>query len=179
MMVASAPNAPARSTNPAIDPGDLARLLQFHLKRVGCDPGALDGNWTEKSAHALQEFNKREKTKFDVKVASLGALDAVKQQTARVCPLVCGKGFKAEGDRCVAEACRRGYIRNKAGDCERETKAAARPAQREESGGGQVLCGRRGCEQIPKNCHLKSSAAGEGPSAGYGSLAAQQMLECN
>jgi uncharacterized caspase-like protein len=104
VMVASAPNAPAatRTATPGIDPADLTRLLQFHLKRVGCDPGALDGNWTEKSMHALQEFNKREKTKFDVNVASIGALDAVKQKTGRVCPLVCGRGFKAEGDRCVA-----------------------------------------------------------------------------
>jgi uncharacterized caspase-like protein len=104
VVVASAPNAPAaaRSATPGIDPADLARLLQFHLKRVGCDPGALDGNWTEKSMHALQEFNKRKKTKFDVKVASIGALDAVKQQKARVCPLICPHGEYAEGSDCVA-----------------------------------------------------------------------------
>jgi uncharacterized caspase-like protein len=126
MVVASAPSAveAARNAVPAIDPADIARLLQFHLKRVGCDPGVLDGKWTDQSAHAMEEFNKREKASFDVKVASLSALDAVKQQKARVCPLVCGKGFKAEEDRCVAEACKRGMVRNKTtGDCERETKS--------------------------------------------------------
>lgn len=126
MVVASAPSAAeaARNAVPAIDPADIARLLQFHLKRVGCDPGVLDGKRTDQSAHAMEEFNKREKASFDVKVASLSALDAVKQQKARVCPLVCGKGFKAEEDRCVAEACKRGMVRNKTtGDCERETKS--------------------------------------------------------
>ena len=104
IVVASAPNAPAvtRTVTPAIDPGDLARLLQFHLKRVGCDPGVLDGKWTEQSMHALQEFNKREKTRFDVKVASIGALDAVKEQKGRICPLVCPHGKHAEGSDCVA-----------------------------------------------------------------------------
>jgi uncharacterized caspase-like protein len=183
IVVATAPSAveAKRSATPPIDPGDLARLLQFHLKRVGCDPGALDGNWTEKSMHALQEFNKREKTKFDVKVASIGALDAVRQQKARVCPMVCGRGFKAEGDRCVADACRRGYIRNKAGDCERETKSAARPAQREESGGGgQIYCGRQGCQQVPKNCHLRGSPRGDAGSAGYATGASgESALICN
>lgn len=66
----------------------------------------------------MAEFNNRAKANFEVKVASLGALDAVKQQKARLCPLVCGKGFKVEEDRCVAEACKRGFVRNKAtGEC--------------------------------------------------------------
>jgi hypothetical protein len=81
MVVASAPSAAeaARNAVPAIDPADITRLLQFHLKRVGCDPGVLDGKRTDQSAHAMEEFNKREKASFDVKVASLSALDAVKQ----------------------------------------------------------------------------------------------------
>ena len=96
-VVASAPSAPeaTRALAPQMDEGDIARLLQFHLKRVGCDPGTVDGKWTDQSAHAMAEFNKRAKANFEVKVASLGALDAVKQQKARLCPLVCGKGFKA------------------------------------------------------------------------------------
>src|SRR5262249_56390717 len=133
---------------PGMESADIARLLQFHLKRVGCDPGALDGKWTDQSARAMEQFNKREKASFDVKVASLSALDAVKQQKARVCPLVCGKGFKAEEDRCVAEACRHGMIRNKAtGECESQPKApaaspsapkaaAASHSARDDSGGG-------------------------------------------
>ncbi len=161
-IVATAPAAPAvapnRNSTSVIDPGDVARLLQLYLKRVGCDPGALDGQWTEQSVHAMQEFNKRTKANFDVKLASIGALDAVKQHKARVCPLVCGKGYKAEDDRCVAVACRRGYVRNNSGDCEREAKrAATRTAPRkQDGGGGQIACGDRRLQDGPKNaksCH--------------------------
>lgn len=178
-VVASAPSAPAveplRAATSAMDPADIARLLQFHLKRVGCDPGSPDGKWTDQSAHALAEFNKREKANFDVKVASIGALDAVKQQKARVCPLVCGKGFKIEDDRCVAEACKRGMVRNKKGDCEHETKAAESPAVREEGGGGQIFCAERsGCTAVPKNCKVVLVPTGSG-----GTGANWQKMVCN
>ena len=159
-VIASAPSAPetTRALGPQMDEGDIARLLQFHLKRVGCDPGTVDGKWTDQSAHAMAEFNKRAKANFEVKVASLGALDAVKQQKARLCPLVCGKGFRVEEDRCVAEACRRGFVRNKAnGECERETKAPRRrhPKNGGSGGGGQIYCSERGgCRSVPKNCRI-------------------------
>lgn len=172
IVVASAPSAPAPqatpNVTPAIDPADIARLLQYHLKRVGCDPGALDGQWTDKSAAALDKFNKREKANFNVKVASLDALDAVKAQKGRVCALECERGFKAEGDRCVAEACKRGFARNKAGDCERESKAAeAHPAKGDSGGGGQVFCDNRfGCRTVPKNCHTEQVSSGVNGSQG-------------
>ena len=182
-VVASAPSAPeaTRALTPQMDEGDIARLLQFHLKRVGCDPGTVDGKWTDQSAHAMAEFNKRAKANFEVKVASLGALDAVKQQKARLCPLVCGKGFKAEEDRCVAEACKRGFVRNKSsGECERETKAAASPTSREEGGGGgggQIFCSERGgCSSVPKNCRIVHGAGTGG--TGSASVSGQRLV-CN
>jgi uncharacterized caspase-like protein len=190
IVVASAPSAPEATRNeaPAMDPADIARLLQFHLKRVGCDPGALDGKWTDQSAHAMEEFNKREKASFEVKVASLGALDAVKQQKTRVCPLVCGKGFKAEEDRCVAIACGHGQVRNKAtGECAQQPKAAAAPAvaggkgeggeKGEARGGGQIYCGRQGCSAVPKNCHIVAGSAFN--SGSNVANTAGQTLVCN
>jgi hypothetical protein len=178
MVVASVPNAATpdakRSVTPGIDQADIASLLQFHLQRVGCDPGALDGKWTDKSAAALDKFNKREKTSFDAKVASLSALDAVKLQKGRVCALECSKGFKAEGDRCVAEACKRGFVRNKAGDCERETKSAARPHEESGGGSGQIYCPPRGsCGPVPHGCRLINTNSG--PYGGAGG----QVLSCN
>lgn len=184
-VVASAPSAPdaTRALAPQMDEGDIARLLQFHLKRVGCDPGTVDGKWTDQSAHAMAEFNKRAKANFEVKVASLGALDAVKQQKARLCPLVCGKGFKVEEDRCVAEACKRGFVRNKgSGECERETRAAASPASRDEggggsAGGGQIFCSERGgCSAVPKNCRIVHGGGTGG--TGTASVAGQRLV-CN
>lgn len=90
------------ATPPAMNATELARLLQAHLKRVGCDPGSADGNWTENSQKALRLFNQNAGTTFDVKLASLDALDAIRGKADRVCPLVCGKGQKADGDHCVA-----------------------------------------------------------------------------
>ena len=181
IVVASAPSAAEATRSATMDPGDIARLLQFHLKRVGCDPGALDGKWTDQSARAMGEFNKREKANFDVKVASIGALDAIKQQKARVCPLVCSKGFKVEEDRCVAEACRRGFVRNKAGECEHETKSAERPASREEGGSGQVFCTERGgCSAVPKNCRIVNGVGGGfAGTAGGTPSAGGSRLSCN
>lgn len=110
-----------------MDPSDLARLLQAHLNRVGCNAGTINGNWDETSRKALQLFNKSAGTKFDVKLASLDALDAVRGRTERVCPLVCGKGQKAEGERCIQVECRAGYVLSSAGECERRSDVAHQP----------------------------------------------------
>jgi len=87
--------------SPKMDPADIARLLQAHLKRVGCNSGSLDGNWDAASASALGTFNKNAQTDFNVKVASIDALDAVRSKTGRVCPLTCAKGQRVEADRCI------------------------------------------------------------------------------
>ena len=187
IVVASAPatatptTEASRAAAAAIDPGDLARLLQYHLKRVGCDPVELDGKWTGQSIHAMQEYNKHVKGSFEVKLASVGALDAVRQQKDRVCPLVCGRGQKVEGDRCVADACKRGFFRNRSGDCEKEQAKAA--AAKEDSGGGGggggaaggggVYCDRFGCKTAPRNCRVvATSVASAGSASG-------QTLSCN
>jgi hypothetical protein len=104
--VLPAPDAASREIQVLPDPkGELrvlTRNLQSELKRVGCDPGAVDGNWSAKSREALDQFNRRAKTKLDVQSATVSALDAVKGQRGRICPLVCGAGQVAEDDRCVA-----------------------------------------------------------------------------
>lgn len=102
---------------PAMDPADVARLLQAHLKRVGCDPGNNDGKWDDKSQKALELFNKNASTKFEIKLASADALDGVRAKTSRVCPLICGKGQKADGDRCVQITCDSGFLLNSSGVC--------------------------------------------------------------
>lgn len=94
--------APDASPSPPPDPVALTRDLQTELKRVGCDPGAEDGKWSAKSRSALGLFNKHAGTKFDVRIASLGALEAVRGKDARVCPLVCGAGTRRDGETCVA-----------------------------------------------------------------------------
>jgi hypothetical protein len=102
-----------------MDPADIARLLQAHLKRVGCDPGSADGAWSAPSQKALDSFNRYAGTKFDVKVASLDALDAVRARPDRICPLVCARGQKAVGDRCVQIVCDNNFVLDAQGVCQR------------------------------------------------------------
>lgn len=146
---------PARQ--PALETADIARLLQAHLKRVGCNPGATDGNWDDGSRKALELFNKNAQMKFDVKVASLDALEAVRTKTDRVCPLSCEKGQRAEGDRCIQVGCDSGFVLNSSGTCEKRPEPApkARSATRHEAesprrgrGGGRCFSfnGRNYCE---------------------------------
>jgi uncharacterized caspase-like protein len=111
---------------PPIDQADINRLLQAHLKRVGCNSGNVDGKWDDSSRKALELFNKNAQTQFDVKVASLDALDAVRGKTDRVCPLVCARGERAEGDRCVEIGCAHGYFLNSRGSCEKHPEPAPR-----------------------------------------------------
>jgi|1186.fasta_scaffold368542_1 hypothetical protein len=73
-----------------MDQADIARLLQAHLRRVGCA-------WDEASRKALDFFNKNAKTKFDIKVASLDPLDFVRGKRERVCPLFCEESQKVQG----------------------------------------------------------------------------------
>lgn len=111
--------APAdKQERPAVD---LPRALQAELRRVGCNTGAVDGNWSAASQNALDLFNKHSGMKLDVKTASADALDAVKSKSGRICPLICENGYRADGDRCTRIACRTGYVLNDKNECERES----------------------------------------------------------
>jgi uncharacterized caspase-like protein len=96
---------------------DLPRALQAELRRVGCNTGALDGNWNAASQKALELFNKHAGAKLDVKTANADALEAVKGKTGRICPLFCNTGYRADGDRCVKITCRSGYRVNEDNEC--------------------------------------------------------------
>jgi uncharacterized caspase-like protein len=132
-VAALAPSQPGKS-----DQGtavDLPRSLQAELRRVGCNTGAVDGNWNAASQRALDLFNKHAGLKLDVKAASADALDAVKGKATRVCPLVCDHGFRADGDRCSKITCRAGYEVGDDNTCEKiEVKkpTAKREAPRRE-----------------------------------------------
>lgn len=122
--------APKLPPSPQIDQTDITRLLQAHLKRVGCNSGNVDGTWDDSSRRALDLFNKNAKTEFDIKVASIDALDTVRAKTDRVCPLICAKGQKEDGGRCVQISCDGGYFLNSNGACEKRPEPKARTADR-------------------------------------------------
>jgi peptidoglycan hydrolase-like protein with peptidoglycan-binding domain len=86
------------------DTATLSRSLQAELKRVGCDPGAVDGEWGVKAKEALREFSQTAKVTLSVEEPTEDALKAVAAQQARICALKCGANEREKGGRCVANA---------------------------------------------------------------------------
>ena len=138
-VVATLPPADAK---PAPQPPtDLPRQLQAELKRVGCKSGEIDDVWSSAARKALSSFNESAGTKFDAKLASVDALDAVREKQGRVCPLECERGFHASGDHCVKISCDAGEVLGPNGACrprpERAPKAVARSRPHGPASGGR------------------------------------------
>lgn len=127
--LATATSPDAKPSAPALR--DIPRLLQSELKRVGCKTGVIDSEWTASSRRALSLFNEKAGTKFDVKLASIDALDAVRAKTDRVCPLECERGTRASGDSCVKIVCDDGYLPGSNGACQKRPEHKPAVAQRE------------------------------------------------
>ncbi|MGV7217742.1 caspase family protein [Bradyrhizobium sp. UFLA05-112] len=171
-------------------PADLTRSVQTELGRVGCFSGQADGNWNTASQRSLSQFNRYAGTKLDVKVASTDALDAVKAKPSRVCPLVCDRGYKSDGDKCTKIVCGDGYVLNDDNECEKKrAKQPASTAKRDDGqqqdrpakprpqagaaataaggrasgGSGQIYCNDLICRPVKRGCHLGYRGGG-----GYG-----------
>ncbi|MDA9506083.1 caspase (peptidase) [Bradyrhizobium sp. CCBAU 11386] len=159
------------SSPPSLSPQETAKLVQSELRRVGCLAAAADGDWNASSQRSLTLFNKYAGTKFDAKLASFDALDAIKAKPGRVCPLVCDHGFKADGDACVKIACRTGYRVNDDNECEKvqdkkpvatREDAKKRDTERKQveaapakpSASGQILCNNAGCRPVKSGCRI-------------------------
>ena len=114
--------SPPKPDSPA---SDMPRLLQTELRRIGCNTGAIDGNWNIAAQKSLERFNKIARTNFDVKAAGLDALDAVRSKTGRICPLTCDHGYEPKGETCVKISCKQGYRVGDNNVCEKiESKTA-------------------------------------------------------
>ena len=59
--------APTAVAAPA--PGDITRLLQTELVRVGCYSGTISGDWNATSRRALDAFNRSADTKLELQVS--------------------------------------------------------------------------------------------------------------
>ena len=116
----------------ALDAGppqaDVTKSVQAELRRVGCLTAEADGNWNTASQRSLTLFNRYARTKLDTKLASTDALDTIKLKTARVCPLVCEHGYKADGERCTKITCAAGSFLNDDNECEK--RRANKPVAR-------------------------------------------------
>jgi uncharacterized caspase-like protein len=175
--------SPSPSTSPAAppSPAELAKSVQAELRRVGCLIGFADGEWNAASRRAVELFNKSAGTRLDVKLASLDAFDAIKAKPARVCPLICETGFKADGERCVKITCAAGSFLNDDNECEkrklrdppsarrgRDERPARvvreRPPAQANSGkpSGQLVCDRGGCRAVARGCRLEFRTTAQG-----------------
>jgi len=181
---------PADTSRTTINPVDLARSVQTELKRVGCYAGAVDGDWSTSSRRALDQFNKYAPAKLDTKLASSDALDALHARTARVCPLVCDHGYRADGDSCTKVVCKDGYQVGDDNSCEkipakrasttsrqpqqqRSQSRQAPPAPTRQSsrsgfggaaaggGGAEIICNDHGCIPKPKGCTVVAVPTGQ------------------
>src|SRR5262249_50886327 len=81
---AALPTSPLPADAPR-DPVALTRALQTELKRVGCDPGAVDGRWTAKTTDALSKFSRAAKIALTTEAATEAALQAVAASKRQVC----------------------------------------------------------------------------------------------
>jgi uncharacterized caspase-like protein len=168
---------------------ELAKSMQTELRRVGCLTATTDGEWNAASRRSLTLFNKHAGTKFDTKLASLDALDAIKLKPARVCPLTCEHGFRPDGDQCSRIVCAEGSFLNDDNECEkRRTKTpsvrrepderpnrAAREQPQPEARvsrtqpSGQIVCDNYLCRPVARGCHIEYRTTQQGgPKAGGG-----------
>jgi uncharacterized caspase-like protein len=141
---------------------EVNKSVQSELRRVGCLGAEADGNWNTTSQRSLTLFNRYARTRFDTKLASTDALDAIKLKTARVCPLVCEHGYKADSDRCIRITCATGSFLNDDNECEK-SRAKQPVAKRDRPERTRVLETR----QVPQ---AKQAIAGRSQTgAGLGS----------
>lgn len=169
---------------------DIYRQVQIELRRVGCNTGAVDGNWNTAAQRSMDLFNKYAGTRLDVKVASLDSLDTLKSKTARICPLICQHGYKANGETCAKITCNPGYEVGDDNTCERIQARRPRPAppsiarERGEptpraadarpGSSGQLVCPGGVCRPIGRRCRLVADTST------YGSIQNGGTIEvCN
>ena len=178
-------NVASLTTGP---PADLTKSVQTELRRVGCLTADANGEWNAASQRSMALFNRHARTKFDVKVASVDALDAIKLKPARVCPMLCEHGFEADGDRCSKIVCGEGSFLNGDNECEKrraKTPTARRDREdrnyRDDRGdrpvrerpmpearvsrpeaSGQIVCNSGGCRPVDRGCHLEFRTTAQG-----------------
>jgi len=176
------------SLNAGPSQAELAKSVQTELRRVGCLTASADGEWNTSSRRSLTLFNKHAGTKFDTRLASLDALDAIKLKPARVCPLICEHGFKPDHDQCSRIVCAEGSFLNDDNECEKrraKTPSARRepderpnraarerpqPESRESrpQASGQIVCDDHLCRPVARGCHIEFRTPDRGGLKGSG-----------
>ncbi len=133
----------------AMERTELARSLQFELKRVGCFDDAVTEEFGGPAREALNKFAKFASVRIP-KPGELSpdTLSLIRKFNKRVCPLSCRADEKAEGERCVRIVCPAGQVIAR-GACVADPNKQAAPApQRPAPGGSKCFTfnNRRFCE---------------------------------
>ena len=169
--------SPAGQAQRTPNPDDINRRLLAELRRVGCFVGSIDGGWNNAAQRSLTSFNKYAGTTLDSKVASLDALDVVHGKIERICPPVCGHGYRVGGDTCIRIVCKVGFQLNDDDECERSKtrnpeKANIRQADRPDAepsgrppirqGNSDTLhkCAATSCSMGLRGCMRKAAILG-------------------
>ncbi|WP_431206633.1 caspase family protein [Bradyrhizobium betae] len=124
------------AAQPTLTSQETAKLVQLELRRVGCSSAAADGDWNASSQRALGQFNKYAGTQFDVQAVSINVVNAIRARAPRVCPLVCDRGYKADGDACTKIVCKSGLELQDDGSCTRPRKDVAARSSSEDAASG-------------------------------------------
>jgi Caspase domain len=123
---ADAPPSVAPVVTPVVtsDVVDVGRKLQTELLRVGCAASGIeiDGTWGAASREALQSFNERTRSIAPLDRPTTEALEAVRSQKERVCPMTCEAGTELRGTSCAA-----------IGKTADRSRHAGRPRERDQS----------------------------------------------
>lgn len=81
---------------------DLVRAAQVELRRLGCFSGNADGKLTAATWQGVSQYLSRRHGDDSAVAITDGFVTTLRNEQARVCPLVCGQGETAQGDTCVA-----------------------------------------------------------------------------
>lgn len=65
---------------------ETARQIQAELHRMGCYSGPQDGDWAASTRSALEQFNRKTKSSFDLARPSQSTVDGLKTQKSDICP---------------------------------------------------------------------------------------------
>jgi outer membrane protein assembly factor BamD (BamD/ComL family) len=81
---------------------DLVRAAQVELQRLGCFSGNADGKLTAATWEGVSRYLSQRNGEDSAVAITDGFVTKLRNEHARVCPLVCGQGETAHGDTCVA-----------------------------------------------------------------------------
>jgi uncharacterized caspase-like protein len=97
----SAPMAEAKPV-PGPSVAELTRVIQLELYRLGCGTSEANGKWSSGTREGLRKFNAFMRVKLDMNEPTNDTIAALQKQSDRACPVVCGRGFVARANTCVA-----------------------------------------------------------------------------